>query len=444
MGQLNRSSRLREYEEIAKRETRGYVAARRGRVGIGAGTAPLFIVMIAALVITSGCSALGEIVTQLALDARSMDDVDGLCVEYRVVADDGDVSQEGLDQMRSITENRVNAFGIAEPIVRSRPSDHIEVALQGIAPGTEEADQVLGLIGTTGVLEFMPVPPEFQGWIGEGPLPDGMQGIEPLFTGVEIAGATIAQDDDTGGVVVDLQFKEAGARLFDEYAADHFGEQFAIVLDDEVMSAPFLNARRLGGEMQISDDFTMEEASELITVLRFGSLPLEITDVRAWACGGPPAEDTGQSVEVPEAAVTVIYPSDWMVELAPWDGYRPEENFVGVAQVMAHDPSDSERCDLFTQRTIDGSDVSLDDETEAFIERVKADPETRLLPTTTDSVPPMGMTSRVDFEGHGSSYAYWHVADGVFLHQLACSSADPPQDRWRSIASTLEAIAVDP
>jgi len=424
-----RLTRQRLVEEIATEGSRGDGPSKRRRGSIGFGVLALLVFVIALLVVGSD---------------RSMDDVDGLCIEYRVVAEDGDISPETLEQVRVITENRVNAFGVADPIVRSRRSDRIEVALPGIEPGTEEADQALGLISTTGVFEFMPVPPEFQGRVGEGPLPEGMQDVEPLFDGADIAGAAIAPDQTTGEIVVNLEFSDEAARLFDEYATEHFGEQFAIVLDGEVMSAPFLSARRFGGEMQISGDFTMEEASGLLTVLRFGSLPLEIADVRAWACGGAPAEDTGQSVEVLEAGVAVTYPSDWIVELAPWDSYRPEANLVGVTQVMAHDPTDGERCDLFTQRTIDGRDVSLDDETEGFIERVKADPETRLLPTTTNSVPPMGMTSRVDFEGHGSSYSYWHVADGVFLHQLACSSTDPPEDRWRSIADTLEAVATEP
>ncbi len=109
-----------------------------------------------------------------------------------------------------------------------------------------------------------------------------MQDIEPLFTGVEIASAAIAQDQTTRELVVDLQLKETGARLFDEYAADHYGEQFAIVLDGQVMSAPAIRATRFGGRAQISGGtggFTASEAQSLVTVLKFGSLPLEIREV---------------------------------------------------------------------------------------------------------------------------------------------------------------------
>ncbi len=68
----------------------------------------------------------------------------------------------------------------------------------------------------------------------------------------------------TREIVVDLQLKDTGARLFDEYAAEHYGEQFAIVLDDQVMSAPTIQATRFGGQAQISGGqggFPVEEAN---------------------------------------------------------------------------------------------------------------------------------------------------------------------------------------
>jgi preprotein translocase subunit SecD len=81
-----------------------------------------------------------------------------------------------------------------------------------------------------------------------------------------------------------MELKSEGARLFDEYAAEHQGEQFAIVLDDIVQSAPTINAPRFGGQAQISGNFTPAEAANLVTVLKFGSLPLEIREVGFGPC----------------------------------------------------------------------------------------------------------------------------------------------------------------
>jgi protein-export membrane protein SecD len=212
--------------------------------------------------------------TRLGLDL-----VGGLRGEYQVVATDAQaVTPEILEQTRTIIENRVNATGVAEPIVVTQGQDRISVEL----PGVDEEGDIRSLIGTTGVLEFMPVPPELQGSVGEGPLPAAMEDIEPLFTGIEIASAAIASDATTGEIVVDLQLKDTGSRLFDEYAAEHLGEQFAIVLDNQIMSAPVLQASRFGGRAQISGGeggFPPDEAQALVTVLKFGSLPLEIREV---------------------------------------------------------------------------------------------------------------------------------------------------------------------
>ena len=210
--------------------------------------------------------------TRLGLDL-----IGGLRGEYQVVAtDDQAVTPDILEQTRVIIENRVNATGVAEPIVVTQGQDRISVEL----PGVDEEGDIRNLIGTTGVLEFVPVPAAYFGQVGQGvPLPEGMADTEPLFTGVEIANARIGQDPTTREIVVDMELKETGARLFDEHAEAHFGEQFAIVLDDIVQSAPTINATRFGGQAQISGDFTPDEATNLVTVLKFGSLPLEIREV---------------------------------------------------------------------------------------------------------------------------------------------------------------------
>ena len=234
-----------------------------------------FVVALVAAIFPLPRPAAGEgatLETRLGLDL-----VGGLRGEYQVVAtDDQSVSPEILEQTRVIIENRVNATGVAEPIVVTQGQDRISVEL----PGVDDEGDIRSLIGTTGVLEFVPVPAAYFGQVGQGvPLPEGMADTEPLFTGVEIANARIGQDPTTREIVVNLELKETGARLFDEHAEAHYGEQFAIVLDDIVQSAPTINATRFGGNAQISGNFTADEATNLVTVLKFGSLPLEIREV---------------------------------------------------------------------------------------------------------------------------------------------------------------------
>lgn len=244
------------------------------------------VLVVCGLAITlTGCEVISGVMSQGLRGSRSAPG-EAFCLEYQVLPADGQApTPELLEQTRTIIEERVNATGVAEPIVATQGTDRVSVELPGLA--AEDMHEIGSLIGTAGVIEFMPVPAELQGLVGEGPLPEGMLDQAPLFTGVEIDSAAIAQHQATGEFVLDLRLTDTGARLFDEYAADHFGEQLAIVLDDEVISAPFIQAARFDGRAQISGGpggFSAMEASRLATVLRFGPLPLPLSEVGRGAC----------------------------------------------------------------------------------------------------------------------------------------------------------------
>lgn len=212
---------------------------------------------------TQGC-----IETRLGLDLQG-----GLRGEYRAVGTaERPVTRENLGDVRTIIENRINQYGVAEPIVQTQGEDRIVVEIPGVA----NPQQVRDLIGSTGQLEFIGVPPERNADVVDG------QRIPPdlpvIFTGEQIDVARPGFDQQ-GQRAVDFELRPEGARLFDEYAAGHVGERFAIVLDEVVVSAPTLNVARYGGRGQITGGFTQPEVTNLVTVLRFGALPLEVEEV---------------------------------------------------------------------------------------------------------------------------------------------------------------------
>jgi preprotein translocase subunit SecD len=204
-----------------------------------------------------------------------LDLVGGQRGEYRIISTDNQaVTPDILNQTRTIIENRVNATGVAEANVQTQGGDRITVEL----PGAADANEIRNLVGTTGRLDFVPVPSQFANAIVEGqPLPTGMD-TTPIFSGDQIAAARPGTDE-VGQLAVDIELKGLGADLFDEYAAANVGNRFAIVLDGTVMSAPVLRQGNFNGRAQISGSFTAEEMNNLVTVLKFGSLPLEIQEV---------------------------------------------------------------------------------------------------------------------------------------------------------------------
>ncbi len=210
--------------------------------------------------------------TRLGLDLRG-----GLRGEYQVIAtDDQPVTAEILATTRSIIEQRVNATGLSEPIVQTQGTNRISVEI----PGVENVDQVRALIGSTGRLDFVPVPAESSQSVVDGaPLPAGMDAT-PLFSGDEISVAEPGFSN-LGEPEVRFTLKETGARLFAEFTsqAAPTRQRFAIVLDEVVVSAPAVNDPIPNGTGRISGNFTVEEMNNLVTVLKYGALPLEINEV---------------------------------------------------------------------------------------------------------------------------------------------------------------------
>ena len=210
--------------------------------------------------------------TKLGLDLRG-----GLRVEYLAKQVGDKIPRpEDLEVIRDIIERRVNATGVSEPVITTQGTDRIVVEL----PGVSDPNAVRRLVGQTGRLDFVPLG-SVQKQAGD---ELDLTQFPPLFSGEELASATIGQDGQTGGRVVNFVLKEKGAKLFEEYTSAHVQEYFAIVLDSRVISAPVIQQAISGGNVQISQSGTiggypLKEATELVTVLQFGSLPFPIEEL---------------------------------------------------------------------------------------------------------------------------------------------------------------------
>jgi preprotein translocase subunit SecD len=101
-----------------------------------------------------------------------------------------------------------------------------------------------------------------------------------IVEGTEIASASATQDPNGVGSVVDLTFKSAGNAAWGAYTAANVGTQAAFVLDGEVVSAPTIQGA-LYGNTQVSGNFSQDEAQNLASVLRYGSLPLSFESSEA-------------------------------------------------------------------------------------------------------------------------------------------------------------------
>jgi preprotein translocase subunit SecD len=211
------------------------------------------------------------VVTKLGLDLEG-----GLRVEYRALpVDDVAPTPEDMAVIRDIVERRVNQTGVAEPVVITSGTDRVVVEL----PGVTDPESVRRLVGQTGRLDFVP--------LGANPASAGqtidLEVNPPLFSGDQISSASIGQDQ-TGGLAVNFELRSDGAQLFSDFTARNIGQYFAITLDSVVISAPVINQAIPGGNVQISaggiGGFPVQEAQNLVTVLKFGALPFPIEELQ--------------------------------------------------------------------------------------------------------------------------------------------------------------------
>ena len=209
------------------------------------------------------------LVTKLGLDLEG-----GLRVEYQAIPVEGKNPGAGdMAIIKDIVERRVNQTGVSEPVVVTQGTDRVVVEL----PGVTDPESVRRLVGQTGLLEFVPLG---QTQVQEGQVLD-LVANPPLFGGDEITSATVGTDPN-GRPAVDFVLKDNGAKLFGDYTAAHVGDYFAITLDGSVISAPVIQGAIPGGHGQITGGtrgFPIKEAQNLVTVLKFGSLPFPIKEL---------------------------------------------------------------------------------------------------------------------------------------------------------------------
>ena len=207
--------------------------------------------------------------TKLGLDLSG-----GLRVEYQAIPVGGkEPTAADMSIIKDIVERRVNTTGVSEPVVTTQGKDRVVVEL----PGTTDPEAIRKLVGTTGRLEFVPLGTT---QVQQGQKLDLTQ-HPPSFSGDQVASATVGTDQN-GRPAVNFVLKSEGATKFADYTGQHIGDYFAITLDSVVISAPVIRSSIPDGRVEISGGvagFGAKEAQDLVTVLKFGSLPFPINAI---------------------------------------------------------------------------------------------------------------------------------------------------------------------
>lgn len=194
----------------------------------------------------------------------------GVSITYQVKGDAP--SQEDMDDTIYKLQKRVEGYS-EEAQVYQEGDDRINVEI----PGAKDANKILEELGKPGSLEFQD------------------ESGETVLDGSDIADAkgAVTEDQVTGQkqYIVSLKLTKEGTKKFAEATEANLGKQIAIVYDGETISAPTVQTVISDGQAQITGQESIEEANELASVIRIGSLKLELTELRSKVVGAQLGED---------------------------------------------------------------------------------------------------------------------------------------------------------
>ncbi len=236
------------------------------------------------------------------------DDGGFVALDLRVNEKDAqDRKDKAVQQALETIRNRIDQFGVSEPTIQREGINHIVVQL----PGIKDPQRAIDLIGKTARLEFKMVrediPPssstipedaellkerivdQTTGAVNE--VPYVIQ-RKPLITGDLLTDAQVRIDSQFNQPYVAIEFNSLGAKLFDQATAANVGKRFAIVLDNNIYSAPVIRERISGGSAQISGSFTEKTAADLAIILRAGALPAPVKIIQNVTVGPSLGQDS--------------------------------------------------------------------------------------------------------------------------------------------------------
>lgn len=220
------------------------------------------------------------------------------------------IHDNAIGQALETLRNRIDQFGVSEPTIQSEGGNRILIQL----PGVKDRDRAINLIGKTARLDFRmlnedvapseaiergaPVDSEILYERKSDPITKKVTEKTPFLvkkktemTGQYVANAHV-RVSDMNMPYVSVDFNREGSKLFGDLTTANVGKRMAIVLDDNIHSAPVIREAITGGTAMVEGNFSYEEANDLAIVLRAGSLPAPLIKLEERSVGPSLGQDS--------------------------------------------------------------------------------------------------------------------------------------------------------
>ncbi|ATN34175.1 protein translocase subunit SecDF [Rhizobium sp. ACO-34A] len=212
-------------------------------------------------------------------------------------------ASSALTQSQEVVRRRVDELGTTEPLIQRQGNDRIIVQV----PGLQDPQRLKSLLNQTAKLSFhmvdtsMPVEEAINGrppatsevlYTIDDPAVPYLIEKRALVSGENLVDAQASFNQQNNEPVVTFRFDSKGSQRFAQATQQNVGRPFAIVLDDQVISAPVIREPIIGGSGQISGNFSVEGANDLAVLLRAGALPATLTVVEERTVGPGLGQDS--------------------------------------------------------------------------------------------------------------------------------------------------------
>jgi preprotein translocase subunit SecD len=232
------------------------------------------------------------------------------------------LNQRIIDQAMEILRKRIDPEGTREVTIQRQGDTRVIVEV----PGVSDTQEIRDRIGKTAKMTFHLMHPSYRVESDATPAPAGYKYVKPSKEDVrpgqgfyvvaeesELDGSHLVdaqQSFQDGRPVISFRFDTTGARIFCRITQENIKKPFAIVLDDEVLSAPEIQSAICGGSGIITGGFTVERATQLALLLRAGALPAKFNVVEERTVGatlGQDAIDAGIWASLLGVALVAVY-----------------------------------------------------------------------------------------------------------------------------------------
>ena len=197
--------------------------------------------------------------------------------------DGSDVTQDQMDEAQAVITSRVNSSGASAASVQQQGSNSFLVQV----PGAEDSQSIIDTLSTTGVLEFVRVDAIEDDEIVE-LIQQGIEGMNlkdenvkytPFMDGKNVSNVTVDRPQGSADYAVNLTLDSEGTSEFADVTSELVSTkgQIAILLDGKVECAPAVQSAITGGQVQITGNYTSQEANDLKAIINSGSLPVSLT-----------------------------------------------------------------------------------------------------------------------------------------------------------------------